>query len=334
MEIEEIEKYAVELTDQIRNLTSFKDKLDELVLSVRQIASKQNQDLVREVRLLRGEVDMLTNHLLLKGMPGINRYEIDLKKLSELINSPEWPEAIPSDMIPKTEEEKQIRADTVLDIVVTEFLEGVRFLDIGCGEGHMVVGAANRGAKIAVGFDIKEQWRFEKRSNQILTTEPSEVEKMAPYNVILLYDMLDHIRSISPEHLMNKLKNLLAPSGKIYIRSHPWCARHGGHLYNKLNKAYVHMILDDTELLRLFGINSEFVLKLSHPLETYRKWFNGGGFIIKDEIITTRKVDDFFQDAPPTIMDRLNGCKIDLANLAIEYVDFVLEVNESNQQIF
>jgi len=334
MEIAEVEKYAIELTDQIRNLTSFKEKLDELVLSVRQIANKQNQDLVREVRLLRGEVDILTNHLLLRGMPGINRYEIELKKLSELINSSEWPEAVPIDMIPRTEEEKQIRADTVLDIVVTEFLEGVRFLDMGCGEGHMVVSAANRGAKIAVGLDIKEQWRFEKKSNQIFTIEPSEVEKMAPYNVILLYDIIDHIQSISPEHLMNKLKNLLAPSGRIYIRSHPWCARHGGHLYNRLNKAYVHMMLDDTELLRLFGINSEFALKLSHPLETYRKWFKGAGFIIADETITTKKVDEFFQDAPPIVMNRLNGCRIDMANLAIEYVDFVLEINESNQQIF
>jgi 2-polyprenyl-3-methyl-5-hydroxy-6-metoxy-1,4-benzoquinol methylase len=334
MEIAEVEKYAVELTDQIRNLTSFKEKLDELVLSVRQIANKQNQDLVREVKLLRGEVDMLTNHLLLKGMPGINRYEIDLKKLSELINSSEWPEAVPSDMIPKTEEEKQIRADTVLDIVVTEFLEGVRFLDMGCGEGHMVVSAANRGAKMAVGFDIREQWRFEEVNNQIFTTEPSEVEKMAPYNVILLYDLIDHIQSISPNHLIHKLKNLLAPSGRIYVRAHPWCSKHGGHLYNRLNKSYIHMILDDTELLRLFGINSEFALKLSNPLETYRKWFKEAGFIIKDEAITTKKVDEFFQNAPPIVMDRLNGCQIDMANLAIEYVDFVLEINESNQPIF
>lgn len=334
LDLETIQKYAAELGDQIRQLTDFKEKLDELEISVRLMANKQNQELTREVKMLREEVDVLTQHLMSKGMPGINRYEMDLQKMKTLIGSSEWPEAVPPEMIPKNEEDKIIRAETILDIVVTEFLDNVRFLDVGCGEGHVAKVASDRGTKVSVGFDIKQQWKFSEKENLLFTTDQERVKKNAPYDVVLLYDVLDHIEHIDPCDLLQQIKYLLSPSGKVYVRTHPWCSRHGGHLYNKINKAYVHMLFDEPELLRLFGVNSEYVIKLTHPLDIYRKWFKGAGFIVKNETIITKKVDELLRDLPTVVRQRIDSCHVDESNMAIEYVDYVLEAIQSNQQIF
>lgn len=331
LSLEEIEKYATELNDNLRHVTEFKTKLEELIQAVQFYANRQNHDLIREVRMLREEVDMLTKHLMLKGMPGINRYEIELQKMKALVNSDEWPEAVPPEMIPQSEEAKETRAENILNVVVTEFLDKKRFLDAGCGEGHVAAAAAKRGAAISVGFDIKPQWKLAGSDNLIFTPDPEVVRKSSPYDVILLYDVLDHLQGVDPSHFMQQIRNTLAPGGKVYVRTHPWCSRHGGHLYTRLNKAYVHMLFDESEFLRLFGIKPEFVLKMPNPVQMYEKWFRDGGFVIKDQTVISKKIDELFMDVPPVVQNRLAGCHVNPSDMGIEYIDYTLEAPTGSQ---
>ncbi len=333
-QIEKIEKYAVELESQIRQITDFKGKMEEMLVYARQISNTQTQKLATEVKSLREEVDILTKHLLLKGMPGINRYETDLQRLRELVGSDQWPQAVPDDMIPKTEEDKQVRAENILDLFITEFIADKRVLDVGCGEGHLVQALVNKGAQIAVGFDVKKQWAFSSYDKGVWTNNLEEIKKYAPYDIIILYDVLDHIQVVNPYELLYRIKNALASSGRVYIRCHPWCSRHGGHLYNKLNKAFIHLLFDETEFLRLHGIVPEFTLKLTNPLATYREWFQQAGFIVKTENVLRRKLEESFEQSPPVLRKKLEETGIEVDNFEIEYIDYVLEINESNQQIF
>lgn len=322
-EFENLQKYAAELENHIRQVSNTHKHLEEILKYVRNLSDRQNLVFAQELKALREDVDTLSNHLLLKGMPGINRYEIGLQKIKSLLNSDEWPEAVPSNMLPRTEEDKQVRAETVLDILVTEFLDGLRFLDVGCGEGHMVAAAAHRGAQIAVGYDAVKQWKFNNTSTAIWTTELKQLGKYAPYDVILAYDVLDHIQEEDPVKLLHELKHILAPKGRFYLRCHPWVSRHGGHLYTKLNKAYAHMIFDEVEFLRLFGFTPDPTLRLENPVETYREWFRRSGFIIKSETISRKEIEPLFQSLPPALKERVD--KMTAKPSDVEYVDYVLE---------
>lgn len=334
LDIEEVRKYANELSENIVNLTNFSHKLNELLLAVRELSSKDNQGIINEMKALRERVDSLEEQLVLKGMPGIERYEHDLRKIKEQIISDDWPEATPADSIPKTESDKHTRAETILDLVVTEFLNDTRFLEVGCGEGHVAMCAAKRGVKKSVGYDVEKKWKTDGAENLMLTTDWDRVKQSAPYDIILGYDVIDHICDMDVVTALHAMKNVLAQSGRIYLRAHPWCSRHGGHLYQKLNKAYAHLILDESELLRLFGISPEPVLKLTHPQETYKKWFRAAGLVVRDEMLTTRKVEEMFLSPSHAVKTRLDQNGVNHINMAIEYVDYILEVNESNQQVF
>jgi hypothetical protein len=162
------------------------------------------------------------------------------------------------------------------------------------------------------------------------------VAKHAPYDVILVHDVLDHITVIDPITALKQIRSVLHQSGKVYVRTHPWSSRHGGHLYKQINKAFLHLILDDVELTRVGGWTCEHNIRVIRPLPTYQHWFHQAGFQIKSEMPVRRKVEDLFLQ-PSHIHSRL----VDLwgkeeevePNLEIELVEYILEAN-SNQQIF
>ena len=69
-----------------------------------------------------------------------------------LLKSDEWPEAVPEFLICEdTEEDKSDRAEGILDFMGLD-LDGKKFLDFGCGEGHVAMKAAES-AKVSVGYD-------------------------------------------------------------------------------------------------------------------------------------------------------------------------------------
>lgn len=334
IDIKQIEKYALELQGQINQLTEFSSKLDEMLLLLKTVINRQSSEVLAELQETTDRIQSLEEQLVLKGMPGINRYESDLAKIKEMITSDDWPKAVPDEAIPQSESDKIERAETILDIFVTEHLEGLRILDVGCGEGHVARAASERGALKVVGYDIEEKWNTPNTETLILTTEIERAKKNAPFDVVIIYDVIDHIKEADPVGLLNEVKNSLTSDGRIYLRTHPWCSRHGGHLYDKINKAFLHMCLDETELLRLFGVSTEEVYPITQPTDIYRKWIKSAGLVIKDESMVTQKVEDFFLNPPAALRKRLEYANADLSQMSIEYVDYILEANDSNQKVF
>jgi hypothetical protein len=124
-------------------------------------------------------------------------------------------------------------------------------------------------------------------------------------------------------------KAVLSPGGKIYIRTHPWTGRHGGHLYRQLNKAFAHFLLTDDELSTLGVSQEQGILRPLHPVGVYRHCFKLCNLQIIEENIPIT-IDLYFQN--PVIQQRIkNIYKESLAKnwtpeWGFDFCDFVLTV--------
>jgi 2-polyprenyl-3-methyl-5-hydroxy-6-metoxy-1,4-benzoquinol methylase len=238
---------------------------------------------------------------------GLNEEEFGV--LKGLLESDQWPEAVFSAQIAdeNSEQDKEERAQGIADIILPP-MEGKSFLDFGCGEGH-VAKYLSKEARVSVGYDIEKSQRSKlpwnhKDGNFLLTSDFEKVVAEGPFDVILLYDVVDHVKDMTPSEMLLKAASVLAPEGRIFMRCHPWCGRHGGHLYRSTNKAFVHLVFKSDELEAL-GIRPESNLGVVKPLKTY-------GDIIKDaELINdsepeidNQEVEDFFRDTP-VVRDRI-----------------------------
>lgn len=323
----ETDRHLVGIQTMIPLLREIKDELQQI--RVQMFAN-------HELHELSGKIDLLLN-------PESNSYKEEYSKLMEIID--EWPRAISPDLICQedSEPDKEYRAESIIEFVITDYLKDMKFLDFGCGEGHVVSAAAAVGASVAVGYDLMNHgWDRWDQSDNFLFYESSgsggihQLNAHAPYDVILLYDMLDHMdtTNVSQEDVLKVLSTVLAPEGKIYVHCHPWCSRHGTHLYESgFNKAFAHLVLDEVELVRLGGYNNKGTSPITYPLTTYRGWFEKAGLKIVSEQVTTEKIEDFFfnQEIWKRISSKWNGDD-PTEHLKISSVDYVLMSNTA--QVF
>lgn len=255
--------------------------------------------------------------------------------LKQLLESNSWPDAVFHSQIAdeNSENDKEERAEGICDIMLPS-LSNKKFLDFGCGDGHV----ANRISKqnnFAVGYDIekKPNSRFlweELNDNFLLTTKFEKVKENGPYDVILLYDVIDHTQNESNLELLSKVKSILTKSGRIYVRCHPWSSRHGGHVYKKINKAFAHLVFTEEEL-KILNVNLDFNHKVIFPIKTYRELFENSGLEIENQEIDSQEVERFFEENPLVKQRILKS--FDLQDWTIEkpvfqmsqcFVDFVL----------
>ncbi len=184
-----------------------------------------------------------------------------------------WPEAAPSFLIidPNSEDQKIQRAKSILSMIAP----ANSFLDYGCGEGHCVKIST---AQQAIGYDI--------RPNDVKNcyTDWSKIVENQ-YEAILLYDVLDHLENESPQEVLKKLRTVLSPNGKIYIRCHPWTSRHGNHSYTNTNKAFIHLFDETAEQLPV---------KVKHPHHEYNEWLSD--FKILKKTTHKQTLENFFKD--------------------------------------
>jgi len=156
-----------------------------------------------------------------------------------------------------------------------------------------------RSAAVSVGYDIRKSgihaWE-EKSTNLLLTNEFDKVELEGPYDYIMLYDVVDH--AIDPVQVLSLAKSVLKEGGSIYTRCHPWCGRHGGHLYRAFNKAFVHLVFTEEEVQKL-GFDVEYNAKFTRPLDSYESIISKAGLRPEFEpSIDHQDVESFFRESP------------------------------------
>ena len=257
----------------------------------------------------------------------------DFEFFTKAIKGDQWPVAANPASIcrPDSEEDKLNRASGVVSLMIEDNLAGKKFLDFGCGEGHMAAEASNVAA-YSTGYDITNQrWdHIPQKANLLLTSSWDAMKNHGPYNVILIFDVLDHANvddgMDAPGVLLKRVVDeLLLPNGKVYLRCHPWCSRHGTHIYTEVNKAFPHVVLTEEELLAT-GMNmGQKVHKVIAPLLTYRGWIAQSGLQIENERVIKVPIEPFFKT--PKIAQRIiDNCAL-LEGGQYVYPDFQLSVS-------
>jgi len=252
-----------------------------------------------------------------------------LQGLKEMLDSGDWPAAVdPEQICAEDSDKKAARANNILDLFIGENLKDKKFLDYGCGSGEVVLEAAKREAR-AMGYDINPS-TFDPES-LLLTADFEEVRKMAPFDIVLVHDVFDHIEHIDPLQALFQIKEILSPHGRMYVRNHPWSSRHGGHLYDAKNKAFMHLVFDEIELTRIGGYVADYNIRVVDPLGTYRYWFHETGFDIKEEYPIKHEVEKFFTQ-PSIVWEKLKAhwpdSETQINFLEIEFVEYILEIDK------
>lgn len=251
-------------------------------------------------RLMTAVVERVLGKPVAKNEETTESKEFDV--LKNLLKSDKWPEAVSRSKIANedSEQDKKERADGISNTLIP-VLHNKKFLDFGCGEGYVVKHNANR-SSMSVGYDIKansKSFAWEEVSEKmLLTTDFEKVREYGPYDIILIYDVLDHVENETIEQVLEKAKSVLDPEGIIRLRCHPWTSRHGGHAYREINKAFIHLVFNDNELKDL-GLNLEFNQKITNPIKNYNDAISKVGLIKHSEVeLETQEVEDFFEQNP------------------------------------
>jgi 2-polyprenyl-3-methyl-5-hydroxy-6-metoxy-1,4-benzoquinol methylase len=255
---------------------------------------------------------------------------MSFEQLKELL--PSWPKAVPDFLIcdEQSKEQKDLRAEEIVEFLLPS-LDGLRVLDFGCGEGHMAM-AMGKIAASAVGYDIKAPeekdyaWE-EENGNAFLTTDADQLGE--PFDIVFVHDVLDHIEGPVPP-VIEQILDLCRPEGKVYFRCHPWAGRHGGHLYQQVNKAFIHVVFTDEELESM-GYTVPHVRKVKYPMSTYKNWLGKAGIKKGFSIFSQdkKKPEGFFRKA--IILERLKSVfekdKFPGPQMGQSFVDFSIKKN-------
>ena len=261
-------------------------------------------------------------------------------KLREALMSPKWPEAVNKNLVcdPTSDRDKNERGRGILELMIEEDLNGLKFADLGCGDGHCAFLAQEFGAKLSVGYDIKQypSWTkfFEGKDPELLnkvvfTQDFDVVSNKGPYDIILLFDVLDHIDKEEPTVLLTKAASVLSDTGKIYMRTHPWTSRHATHLYHELNKAFIHLVFTEEELRQIvpYSKYEEPSIKIASPISSYENMIKQAKLKIVHRREIQEKVEPFFKI--PKIAERITKNtkhdKFPEFQLGLQFIDYVIQ---------
>ncbi len=243
----------------------------------------------------------LVNNLSLEVNDTFQRIVLNLdeeNKITEIMNNDKWPVAVDNMLIVRNSSDKYDRAAGIVFLFLNDDVSGKKILDFGCGDGSVSKVISDKGAVMSVGYDINKSTSWDSyppADNMMLTTDFSEVSKSGPFNIIILYDVLDHVQY--PVDVLNTIKGILAPNGIVYLRCHPWCSRHGGHTYRSMNKAFSHLLMSSDSVLKLSDGHAP-VQKVIHPRMTYSNWFDRAGFTVVSNDTVSNRVEAFFKVDP------------------------------------
>jgi 2-polyprenyl-3-methyl-5-hydroxy-6-metoxy-1,4-benzoquinol methylase len=254
-------------------------------------------------------------------------------RLKQALESDRWPESVNKNLVcdPNSEIDKVERGRGVVELLVEDNLNGLKFLDYGCGEGYAAFYASEKNPAVSVGYDIKDQnWQhFQTKPNLLFTTNKKVVADNGPYDVILLFDVIDHLDGATPVDVLKEVASLLSPTGKIYMRTHPFTAKHATHLYHDLNKAFLHLVFTEDELKQIVpdAKYAEKNLGVTTPLLSYGNWIEEAKLAVVHKREIRDKVESFFKipQVAERIMKNTKMTTFPEFQMSIQFVDYVLK---------
>jgi|LakMenE01Jun11ns_1017448.scaffolds.fasta_scaffold9956826_12 2-polyprenyl-3-methyl-5-hydroxy-6-metoxy-1,4-benzoquinol methylase len=309
--------------DLINLVNSIQDKLNDLKVKIDSLPNDQNF-----MNLKNENVSIVQQTIV---QQTIQQQAIDVQKqLEDFISNPQWVAAVPPDLMcdENNNEDKMERARGIRDIFYPNYsFENKRILDFGAGYGHLVKAVSENNPAIVVGYDIKNDFQIDSNDKMKFTTSWDDVLKNGPYDLIYIYDVIDHIVDDRPEQFLSKVRLLLSDNGVARMRCHPFIGRHGGHAYTKVNKSYAHLALTKEELIALgCDLKNYPTLKVLTPIMTYNKFIVSSGLKIIDQKTISEPAEKFFLegDVGNKIKVNLNIKNLLIPQMSIQFCDYTL----------
>jgi len=312
------------------NVKKISDALDKIIKALFEFKDALNEDVKTELVEVPHTQIVETKEEKQIIMPADDNFE----SLKKALESEKWPEAVNPNLIcdPNNEQDKLERGRGIVELMIEPDLKDLKVLDFGCGEGHVAFVATEYEPTFVVGYDNKEnnKWSaYEQKENLLFTNDFEKVLEKGPYDVVVIFDVLDHCKYEDPISLLKKARDVLAENGQIYMRCHPFVSKHGTHLYHQLNKAYAHLVFTKEELEQLVP-NQNFVeesIGVKFPLATYDKFIKEAQLETVHRREITSNVDNFFKI--PKIAERIisqNGFEsFPEFQMSLDFVDYVLK---------
>jgi len=245
--------------------------------------NKNSLDLDLAINFFENLLNFLNDYRLIKNN---SKFKSDTKEID--FDDLNWPPAIPPSLVCDSQSDiaKLERAEGIIETFFTNEDSKLKILDFGCGEGHVTFNLLKNNKNNVYGYDIKKYNNYYWNTyEEFITDNINLIKQKAPYDIIFLYDVVDHMEDCL--NTFKIIKDVLAKDGKIIMRCHPWCSRHGGHLFQKNNKAFIHLFLDsDPEI---------FIKKTIFPLATYRDMIKNLNLEIVSESVEKQNVEEYFQ---------------------------------------
>ncbi len=274
-----------------------------------------------KIKAILDQIDQLRESVL--NLTNENVFE----ELVSLLNSNEWPQATDPNLIcSDSDDDKKERAVSIVGTLIEDSLLNKKFLDFGCGEGHCVIAAMTKnGATTALGYDINPHKYWENNPN-LFTNNLDEVKKQGPFDVILIYDVIDHVDD--PDGILKTAASLLSQTGVIYLRCHPYTSRHAEHIYHDLNKAYIHLVFTQEELKKIIPNFKQHIRNTGNysPIITYEKYIANAGLEVISKNMTTEPVELFFKTGivANRIMENAGRASFPDFQCSLQFVDWKL----------
>lgn len=196
----------------------------------------------------------------------------------------DWPAAVRH--VAKSESDKKLYALQILNEFSVNYNKK-RILDFGCGACDITRELSFYTDDITSYDVIKWTDKFE------IITDVAKLQESEPFDLIIVNDVLDHLVKDDPVQVLKTLHGILKEKGTIILNVHPWTARHGAHLYNQFNKAYIHLYLNSQELQDA-NLEHEHNLKVTKPLATYERWIKQAGLIVEDRRVINVEPESIF----------------------------------------
>jgi 2-polyprenyl-3-methyl-5-hydroxy-6-metoxy-1,4-benzoquinol methylase len=322
------------MTQNIQKINTLFDNIIKNLLDIKKEITKDSND---ETTILEAKKEpnnnVATESLPSKSVAPVEESLEDFDSLKKALESDKWPEAVNPNLIcdPDNETDKLERGRGIVELMIEPDLKDLRVLDLGCGEGQVAFVASEYEPKIVVGYDVKEneKWKEFKKDKLVYTTNFDEVLENGPYDVVVMFDVLDHVKDEDAISLLKKASKALDDDGQIYMRCHPFVAKHGTHLYHQLNKAYAHLVFTKDEIKKLITDDKyvEETIEVKYPISTYLKFIESSGLKIANRRDITSKVDPFFKI--PKIAERIiKNTGMDQFpefQMSLDFIDFVLK---------
>ncbi len=152
--------------------------------------------------------------------------------------------------------------------------DGLKILDVGCGEGGIAAAFARTGAE-CYGTDIDEH-RLQKSSEipqnkgihfellDVYDINSSDTVSNTKFDLIILRDVIEHLTDTF--EAISALKEILAEDGKIFLTFPPYYSAFGGHQQIIALIPFIHWLPSFLfyGILKMFGGDKEKLSKLRH----------------------------------------------------------------------